>query len=213
MCPSAVIKVIVFHSQPFVAAGLVATLRKQLDFTLEEHFDHGGQLDWFIHCQADVVVADYDSALELLAVATRWCGHHAASAKVLILSDRATESEIRHAFESGVHGYQTLGGEPDELFDGVRSIHRGVRYFCPVAARRLAESMVGRGLTGRESDVLRLVIEGSCNKTIARRLAIAPNTVKAHMKAIFQKLEANNRTQAAAVAERRGLFKRPGARI
>jgi DNA-binding NarL/FixJ family response regulator len=201
----------VFHNEPFISVGLVETLRKQQDFKLESPPIHGDQLDWLGQCHADVVVADYESALRLLTAARRRCGPHTALAKVLVLSGRDTESEIRHAFESGVHGYQTLGGKPDDLFDGVRSVHGGVRYFCPVAACRLAESMVGRGLTGRESDVLRLVIEGCCNKTVARRLAIAPDTVKAHMKAIFQKLEANNRTQAAAVAGRRGLFKQSGA--
>jgi DNA-binding NarL/FixJ family response regulator len=211
MCSNPAIKVMVFHNEPFVAAGLIETLRRQQDFALEASIVQNGQLDWLVECHADVVVADYESGLGLLAAARRCYGPHAASAKVLILSSRETESEIRHAIECGVHGYQTLGGKPADLVEGVRAMHEGVRYFCTVAAARLAESLVGRGLTGRESDVLRLVTEGCCNKTVARRLAIAPGTVKGHMKAILQKLEANNRTEAAAVAERRGLFKRPGA--
>jgi DNA-binding NarL/FixJ family response regulator len=208
----AAINVAVLHNEPFVAAGLVDMLRKQGDFILAPSLEHAGQPDWLAQSGTDVVVADYESALELLATVRRQPGRHAASVRVLILSGRETESEIRHAFECGAHGYHILGGKSDHLFDGVRSVHRGTRYVCPTAACRLAESMVGRDLTGRESDVLRLVTEGCCNKTVARRLAITPDTVKTHMKAIFQKLEANNRTEAAAVAERRGLFKQPGAR-
>jgi DNA-binding NarL/FixJ family response regulator len=207
----AAIKVMVLHSEPFVAAGLVEMLRKQDDFILQS--PPAGQPDWLTHSAADVVVADYEAALALLAIVQGPRGRHATSARLLILSGRETESEIRHAFACGAHGYHILGGKSDQLFDGVRSVHRGVRYVCAAAACRLADSMAGRGLTVRESDVLRLVTEGCCNKTVARRLAIAPDTVKTHMKAIFQKLEANNRTEAAAVAERRGLFKQPGARV
>jgi DNA-binding NarL/FixJ family response regulator len=138
----AAIKVAVLHNEPFVAAGLVDMLRKEGDFILAPPLEHAGHPDWLAQSGTDVVVADYESALELLATVRRQSGRHAASAR----------------------------------------------------------------------DVLRLVTEGCCNKTVARRLAITPDTVKTHMKAIFQKLEANNRTEAAAVAERRGLFKQPGAR-
>jgi DNA-binding NarL/FixJ family response regulator len=209
----AAIKIMVLHSEPFVAAGLVDMLGKQDDFTLALSPAPAGQPDGLAQSGTDVVVADYESALALLNAAQTQRGRHVPSARILILSGRETESEIRHAFACGAHGYHILGGKSDQLFDGVRSVHRGVRYVCSAAACRLADSMAGRGLTGRESDVLRLVTEGCCNKTVARRLAIAPDTVKTHMKAIFQKLEANNRTEAAAVAERRGLFKQPGARV
>ena len=56
---------------------------------------------------------------------------------------------------------------------------------------------------------MRLVVEGHGNKAIAKRLDIGIGTVKTHLKAIFQKLEANSRTQVAAVAERRGLLAIP----
>ena len=207
---SATINIVVCHNEPFVAAGLVETLRQQRDFQLDSSLIGDSRLDRFIRCRADVMVADYESAVGLLTAAQRPRGPRA---KVVILSGRETESEIRHAFECGVHGYQILGGKPDDLFEGLRSVHRGIRYLCPVATSRLADSVGGRSLTGRESDVLRLVTEGCCNKTVARRLAIAPDTVKGHMKTIFQKLEASNRTEAAAVAQRRGLLKRPGARV
>ncbi|HEX7986784.1 MAG TPA: response regulator transcription factor [Duganella sp.] len=203
----------VCHNEPFVAAGLVEKLRRQRGFKLDSSLIGDSQLDQLVQSRADVVVADYESALRLLTVARRPRDRHGASAKVLILSGRETESEIRHAFKCGVYGYHILGGKPDDLFEGVRSVHRGTRYLCPAAARSLAQSVGGRDLTGRESDVLRLVTEGCCNKTVARRLAIAPDTVKGHMKAIFQKLEADNRTEAAAVAQRRGLLKQPGARV
>jgi DNA-binding NarL/FixJ family response regulator len=146
MGAGATINIGVCHNEPFVAAGLVETLRKQRGFTLDSTLIGHSQLDQLVQCRADVVVADYESALGLLTVAQRPRDRHGASAKVLILSGRETESEIRHAFKCGVYGYQILGGKPDDLFEGVRSVHRGIRYLCPVAASRLAESVGGRGL-------------------------------------------------------------------
>jgi DNA-binding NarL/FixJ family response regulator len=129
MGSGATINIVVCHNEPFVAAGLVETLRKQRDFQLDSSLIDNSQLDQLIQCRADAVVADYESALGLLTVAQRPRGRHGAWAKVLILSGRQTESEIRHAFKCGVYGYQILGGKLDDLFEGVRSVHRGSAIF------------------------------------------------------------------------------------
>jgi DNA-binding NarL/FixJ family response regulator len=58
----------------------------------------------------------------------------------------------------------------------------------------------------REIDILRLVAEGNANKKIAWKLSIAEETVKAHLKSIFSKLDATDRTHAVTVAVRRGII-------
>ena len=195
----------------FLASGLTATLREQSDVELV------GAQAWVCGVaprpgerRADVVVADYENGLALIASArARTSLRSAAGANVLIVTQRESEREIRHALEHGVRGYLILGCGVDEIVDAVRTLHRGVRYVGAVAARRLADSVACELLTARETDVLRLVVEGHGNKTIANRLDIAIGTVKTHLKAIFQKLEASSRTQVAAVAERRGLLAIP----
>ena len=73
-------------------------------------------------------------------------------------------------------------------------------------AQRLGDSLSGEALTSREEEVLRLVVDGLCNKSIARCLDISVGTVKSHLKGIFDKLNVKSRTQALCAAERRGLL-------
>jgi len=202
------IRIQVRYSDPLVAAGLMTIMREQQDFDLitgcPDPANNMGQL-----C-ADVIIADYAQGLECVAnVRNRTCANPARMPNVLILTLRDSEWEIRHALESGVHGYLTLGCDLDELLNAVRTLHRGMRHLGAVAARRMADSIASELLTAREMDVLRLLVEGLANKTIAKRLDITAGTVKTHMKGIFQKLGAATRTEVAAVAERRGLLNSP----
>ena len=106
-----------------------------------------------------------------------------------------------------MRGYLLVGCSLDDLAAGVRAVHRGARHLSPQVAARLAESISIEPLTAREEEVLRLVVEGLCNKAIGRRLGIAVGTVKSHLKSTFDKLNVESRTQAVAVVERRGLLR------
>ncbi len=73
-------------------------------------------------------------------------------------------------------------------------------------AAHLAEHMSDEDLTGREVEVLRHVAEGRRNRDIAEKLFISEETVKVHVKHIMDKLGASDRTQAVAIAVRRGII-------
>jgi DNA-binding NarL/FixJ family response regulator len=202
------IKILLLYRDPLVRAGLAATLAGHASFELVEApapvFDPSGALR---HPKVDVVVADYEHGLQALSCnARRAPDSHCAMPAVLIVTQRDSEWEIRHALECGTRGYLVLGCGLDELVQGVQTVYRGMRHIGAPAARRLADSIASCSLTSRETDVLRLVAEGQGNKAIARHLAIASGTVKTHLKAIFEKLNARSRTEVAAVAERRGLL-------
>jgi len=206
MAANETIKVQVIYADALVAAGLTATLRDQGDFgVLAQPFPPGPGLA--SGAQADVVVTDYDHGLSIL----RWARNdprqrHVPLPRVLIVTQRDTETEIRHALEQGARGYLLLGCGIDELVAGVRALRAGMRHVGGRAAQRLADSVACEALTEREQAVLRLVVEGLANKAIANRLDIAIGTVKSHLKAIFQKLNAASRTEVATMAERRGLL-------
>ena len=68
------------------------------------------------------------------------------------------------------------------------------------------KALAALGISPRECEVLELVAEGASNKVIARRLAISPNTVKTHLARLFEKLEAQNRTEAIHKARRLDLL-------
>jgi DNA-binding NarL/FixJ family response regulator len=73
-------------------------------------------------------------------------------------------------------------------------------------AEKIAVHAIDERLSDRESDILRLVADGCQNKQIARSLAISEQTVKAHLKSIFSKLDVSDRTHAVTVALRRGII-------
>jgi len=196
------LNVVVLHDDPLVAAGLRSVLDRCVDMTLVDAEALPTRADIeALATRADVALADYDSALALLAAARR-----GTSPRVLVVSTRAREHEVRHALRRGVDGYLVQGGELGELTAAIGTIARGGRYVGTVAAQRLADAYAQEDLTGREHEVLRELVAGRVNKSIAARLGISIGTVKAHVRAIFEKLGVHNRTQAAAVAERRGLL-------
>lgn len=212
--PTAQIAVAVWHKDPLVRAGLTSILATEKDFDVSV-VDHGVQALWVVATRqcastADVVVADYDTALAFFEGDRRGAGERTTHRpRVMVISHRDGEFEIRHALNRGVNGYLLLNCGLDDMIRGVRALHRGQRHLDHTAAQRVLESLHHESLTAREDDVLRLIAEGHLNKTIAGKLNISLGTVKAHVKAILSKLGARTRTEAAAVAQRRGLLGGP----
>lgn len=203
------IKVLIVHSDPLIRAGLAATLSCQSD--IDVHSGDAGGPETTSLCVgsalffSDVLIADYVSGVELAHALSR-DGTLRARLKIIIFTANDKACEIRCALECGVAGY-LLSGCPLELFSAsVRAVRQGSRYFSPGVTDRLAESMSAEPLTTREEAVLRLVIDGLCNKAIAGRLGVAVGTVKTHLKAVFEKLGVASRTQAVISVAQRGLL-------
>jgi DNA-binding NarL/FixJ family response regulator len=93
-----------------------------------------------------------------------------------------------------------------ELLDTIRTVHAGRRRIPDEIAKELGEHSLEDALTEREIQVLKMVASGTPNKVIACELALAEPTVKSHLKNIFQKLGANDRTHAVTIAIRRGYI-------
>lgn len=192
--------VLVMHAEPLIAVGLAAALRQCPGFSVQVYGGDGLPAEG-----VDVIVADYQDGVKLAsAPGTRTPNQKVA--RVLVMTTHDREHEVRLALEAGVHGYLLLGCPIQELIAGVSALGRGSRYLCLAVAQRMAESLTREALTPREGDVLRLLVQGQCNKAIAKQLEIAVGTVKAHVKAIMGKLDASSRTQAASVAVQRGLI-------
>ncbi len=197
---SSPLHVIVSHAEPLLAAGLVASLGHEPDFCVATQqddvlFDESAAHD-------RIVITDYEKGLRLAAAAAQ---QGRSRTRVLVTTTLDRERDVRVALESGVHGYLLSDCSIDELRLSIRSLGSGSRYLCPEVARRLADSLMREPMTARESDVLQLLAKGLCNKDIARYLGLAVGTVKSHVKAIMDKLEAGNRTEAVRIATLRGL--------
>jgi DNA-binding NarL/FixJ family response regulator len=128
----------------------------------------------------------------------------------MILTHNDSEAKICHALEQGARGYLLLGCSLKDLMDGLRSVHLGGIALGPLVATRIADSMKQQALTRREEDILAHMMVGLSNKGIASKLALAVGTVKTHVKSILRKLDATSRTEAAAIALRRGILEERG---
>jgi DNA-binding NarL/FixJ family response regulator len=108
--------------------------------------------------------------------------------------------------EAGVSGYLLVTSPLDMLLRAVRTVIDGGTALDPIVATKMRDSLKGPKLTVRELEVLQLLTEGLSDKEIARRLARSTGTVKTHVKSVLTKLNTARRTEAVAVAQRRGLL-------
>lgn len=127
-------------------------------------------------------------------------------ARIIILTMFEGDVEIQRALKSGACGYILKNMPPEDLLQVIRNVHSGKKRIHPAIAANLANHLGEENLTSRETEVLQLISEGNSNKEIGRRLSIAEETVKNHVKNILGKLGANDRTQAVSIAIRRGII-------
>ena len=130
---------------------------------------------------------------------------------IIMLTASVSDLHLEEAMASGVSGYLSKSLDADELFDLVKNAMRGEVAVTHATALRLLRHVGakreenGAHLSARERQVLLLVAQGASNFDIAEKLHISINTVKAHVKNIFGKLNMTSRVQLAAYAMREGL--------
>ena len=157
----------------------------------------------------DVVLMDLDMPVLDGIEATRRIVAASPETAVVVLTSFSDRPRIIGALEAGACGYLLKDVDAEEVADGIRAAARGESPLDPRAARtildaRSAPDPLAR-LSGREREVLVLLVEGLPNKLIARRLLISEKTVKSHLTRIFRELDVTDRTQAALWAERHGV--------
>ena len=128
------------------------------------------------------------------------------NARIIMLSSSETDGEIQRAMRAGASAYLMKSMATAEMLAVIRSVHSGRKHVPNEVAARLAEHLGDEDLTAREMGVLRMIRDGYRNKQIADHLAIAETTVNFHIKNLVEKLGANDRTHALAIAIRRGLL-------
>lgn len=133
---------------------------------------------------------------------------------VVMLTSSEKDGHLYEAVQVGVSGYLLKSLDANELFDLLKGVTNGETAMTRAMAGRLLKVVANRiadedrgeqALTERELLVLRLVASGAGNIEIAQKLSISVNTVKSHLKSILDKLQLENRTQAATYAVKHGL--------
>lgn len=144
--------------------------------------------------------------------ATRYIREHDKDAKIIILTSHNDEKEVLNSLKAGANAYCSKEINPKRLIQVVQSVADGAAWFDPsiahIVLRASANSMSVEtedrskeyDLTAREAQILKLMTEGYSNMEIAQILVISINTTKAHVANILQKLEVDDRLQAALKA-------------
>lgn len=136
------------------------------------------------------------------------------STRVVIVTMVDLEEEVLAALAAGADAYCLKSSEAEPIVEAVRIAGEGGAYFDPriahVVLARFSASKSSDArfspLTGRETEILRLISDGNANAEIAESLHIGLGTVKGHIRDILEKLSAADRTQAAVVALKKGYI-------
>ena len=132
--------------------------------------------------------------------------------KIVILTSHNDEQEVLNSLKAGANAYCSKEINPKRLIQVVQSVLDGAAWFDPSISHIVLEAATKSqniaqtksekdyGLTSRESQILKLITEGYSNIEIAKELFVSINTTKAHVASILQKLEVDDRLQAALKA-------------
>jgi two-component system, NarL family, response regulator len=142
-----------------------------------------------------------------LQVVTELMSSRRPKPRIIVMTTYETEEDVRRALHAGAKGYLVKGALPEQILETVRRVAGGEALVLANIASVLTESMSHPELSPRELQVLRQMAAGESDKEIGQKLNITEHTVKAHVKAILLKLNAVGRTEAIAVAMKRGLLR------
>jgi len=204
------IRIIVVDDQAVVRQGFVSLISTVADMRVIAQGTNGREaVALYREHRPDVVLMDLRmpemGGVEAIYAIRR----EFSDAKVIVLTTYDGDEDIYRSLQAGAQGYLLKDMFFDELESAIRAVHAGGRKIPGVVAERLAGRMGGSDLTGREHEVLELIVGGRSNKEIGAALGISEATVKSHINSILGKLGVTDRTQAATTALQRGIVHLP----
>jgi two-component system NarL family response regulator len=200
------IRILVAEDHAIARVGVITIVNKQPDMTVVAAASNGLQaVKLYRQHLPDVTLLDMRMPILSGIDAASTIREEFPSARMIALTTYGGAEDIRRALKAGVQSYLTKDLLQSELLKAIRAVHHGKSYVPASLATALAAQVARPDLTPREVQVLELVVRGLVNKQIAYSLNLAEYTVKNHIKSILDKLEVQDRTQAATAAIQRGL--------
>ena len=144
--------------------------------------------------------------------ATRRIREASPETKIILITIDESRGAISEAIQAGVSGYLLKDASPDALVDAAKNAVEGNAVIHPQLTKTFIEEAQSASdepkaapLSKREREILQKVADGATTRQVASDLGISPHTVKTHLERIFEKLGANDRAQAVAIAIRTGI--------
>lgn len=201
------IRIMTIDDHPALRDGIAAIVEMEADMVMAGEASNGAEaIAAFHNLRPDITLMDLQmprmGGLEAITAIRA----EAPNAKIIVLTTYQGDVQAARALKAGASAFLLKSSLRTELLDTIRAVHAGRRHIPPQIAQEIALHAGDEPLSERELDILRLVATGNANKEIAWKLSISEDTVKAHMKSIFAKLDVNDRTHAVTAALRRGVI-------
>lgn len=204
------IRVAIIDDHAIVRMGLKYSLSLEPDFEFAgEHSGGEGAGEFVARVRPDVVLLDVRmpvvNGIEALADIRR----KAPDAKVLMLTTSDGDEDVFRSMNMGARGYMVKDESGDDLHVAIRTVASG-EVFLPKRIKAIYDDRKMRpSLSEREIEIVRLVAKGFSNDELAERLHLSPETIKAHLRHVYEKLGVESRVEAVTEAMRTGLVEAP----
>ena len=202
------IKIIIADDHGIVRKGLRSLLEMEDDLAVVgEAADGQAAVAETLRLKPDVVVMDLMMPKMDGTEAIAEIRKASSPAKILLLTTFATSEGIAKSLDAGANGAILKSSADDMIVEAIRAVHKGSSYVSPEVQGLLMTAPPVPEFTQKQLDILAAMARGLSDDDISKALGIAKNTVRAHLKSIFPKLGAANRTEAASVAISKQLVK------
>ena len=202
------IKLLIADDHAIVRYGLNSLFSSQKDMTVVGQAKNGEEaVRLTLSEHPDIVIMDLVMPKKDGAEATIEIKVKAPRTKIVLLTSFGTFVGISRALQAGAEGAILKTAEDETLVPTIRRIFKGEKVISPDIQQQLSENPPVATLTQKQLEILDAMTRGLSDDDIAKALGIAKITVRAHMKPIFAKLGAANRTEAVAIALRKQLVK------
>ena len=201
------IRILCVDDHPIVREGLKAFIHTQVDLTVIAEASSGEEaIELYRRHRPNIVLMDLRlrgvSGVEAIISIRR----EFPQARIIMLTTYDGDEDIYRALDAGAQAYLLKDSVRQDLIDVIRAVHLGQRRIPAPVADKLAQHLPRVQLSEREREILKLIAQGLRNKEVGAMLGIAEDTVKAHVRNVFDKLNVNDRTLAVTVALRRGII-------